>query len=74
MQRLPQRSGLAEAIRYALLAGALTIRPVTLGRKSHLLAGSDGGAGRWATISSLITSAKPNDVESRAWITDVLRG
>jgi len=33
------------------------IRPVTLGRKNHLFAGSDGGAERWATVCSLITSA-----------------
>lgn len=43
---------------------------MTLGRKSHLLAGSDDGAGRWATISSLITTAKPNDVESQPGIAD----
>ncbi len=89
--RLPQRSGLAEAIRYALTRwpalcrfledGRIdldtntverAIRPVTLGRKNHLFAGSDGGADRWATISTLITTAKLNDVEPQAWLTDVL--
>lgn len=49
------------------------IRPVTLGRKNHLFAGSDGGAERWATISSLITTAKLNDVEPQTWLTDVLQ-
>jgi transposase len=39
------------------------IRPVALGRKNHLFAGSDGGAERWATVCSLIASAKLNDVE-----------
>lgn len=39
------------------------IRPVTLGRKNYLFAGSDGGAQRWATVCSLITSAKLNEVE-----------
>ena len=91
LPRLPQRSGLAEAIRYALTRwlalcrfledGRIdldtntverAIRPVTLGRKNHLFAGSDGGADRWATISTLITTAKLNDVEPRAWLTDVL--
>lgn len=49
------------------------IRPVTLGRKNHLFAGSERGAERWATISSLITTAKLNDVEPQAWITDILQ-
>jgi transposase len=48
------------------------IRPVTLGRKNHLFAGSDGGAARWATICSLITTAKLNDVEPFAYLRDVL--
>src|SRR5215211_3858648 len=42
------------------------IRPVALGRKNHLFAGSDGGADRWATVCSLITTAKLNDVEPLA--------
>jgi hypothetical protein len=37
------------------------IRPIALGRKNHLFAGSDGGADRWAIVCSLITSAKLND-------------
>ena len=92
LPRLPQRSGLAEAIRYALARwpalcrfldnGRIdldtntverAIRPVTLGRKNHLFAGSDGGADRWATLATLITTAKLNDVEPQAWITDVLQ-
>jgi hypothetical protein len=48
------------------------IRPVALGRKNHLFAGSDGGAQRWATVASLITTAKLNDVEPLAYLTDVL--
>jgi transposase len=43
------------------------IRPVTLGRKNHLFAGSDGGADRWATVCSLITTAKLNNVEPFAY-------
>jgi transposase len=49
------------------------IRPVTLGRKNHLFAGSDGGANRWATVCSLITTAKLNNVEPFAYLTDVLQ-
>jgi hypothetical protein len=48
------------------------IRPVTLGRKNHLFAGSDGGAERWATVCSLITTAKLNNVEPFAYLKDVL--
>jgi transposase-like protein len=48
------------------------IRPVALGRKNHLFAGSDGGAARWATICSLITTAKLNSVEPFAYLRDVL--
>jgi transposase len=48
------------------------IRPVALGRKNHLFAGSDVGAARWATICSLITTAKLNNVEPFAYLRDVL--
>jgi hypothetical protein len=43
------------------------IRPITLGRKNHLFAGSDGGGARWATVCSFITTAKLNDVEPFAY-------
>jgi transposase len=33
------------------------IRPVALGRKNHLFAGSDGGGDRWAIVCSLIETA-----------------
>lgn len=48
------------------------IRPVTLGRKNHLFAGSEGGAVRWATIATLINTAKLNAVDPNAWLSDVL--
>jgi transposase len=48
------------------------IRPVALGRKNHLFAGSDGGGARWATICSLIETCKLNDVEPYAYLKDVL--
>lgn len=48
------------------------IRPVALGRKNHLFAGSDGGGHRWAVICSLIETAKLNSVEPYAWLSDVL--
>jgi hypothetical protein len=49
------------------------IRPVTLGRKNHLFAGSDGGGARWATVSSLIQTCKLNGVEPYAYLSDVVR-
>jgi hypothetical protein len=48
------------------------IRPVALGRKNHLFAGSDRGAVRWAMLCSLIATAKLNGVEPYAYLKDVL--
>jgi transposase len=48
------------------------IRPIALGRKNHLFAGSDGGAARWATVASLLATAKLNSVEPFAYLKDVL--
>jgi hypothetical protein len=48
------------------------IRPVALGRKNHLFAGSGGGADRWAIVASLLATAKLNDVEPYAYLRDVL--
>jgi transposase len=48
------------------------IRPVALGRKNHLFAGSDGGGRRWAVLCSLIETCKLNDVEPYAYLHDVL--
>jgi len=48
------------------------IRPVALGRKNHLFAGSDGGGKRWAIVCSLTETAKLNDIEPYAYLRDVL--
>jgi transposase len=91
LRRVPSRSKLAEAIRYALgrweaLCVYLddgrvemdtntverTIRPIALNRKNALFAGSEGGGRRWAIISSLLETAKLNDVEPYAYTSDVL--
>ena len=88
---IPPRSGLADAIRYALTRWSAlcsflddgrieldtntverAIRPVALGRKNHLFAGSDGGGARWATVCSLVTTAKLSEVEPFAYLKDVL--
>jgi transposase len=47
-------------------------RVIALGRKNHLFAGSNGGGIRWATVCSLIATAKLNDVEPFAYLKDVL--
>ena len=48
------------------------IRPIALGRKNALFAGSDGGARHWAIVASLVATARLNGVEPLAWLTDVL--
>nr|WP_295113304.1 IS66 family transposase [uncultured Caulobacter sp.] len=48
------------------------IRPLALTRKNALFAGSDGGAEHWAILASLIETAKLNDIDPQAYITDVI--
>jgi hypothetical protein len=48
------------------------MRPVALGRKNALFAGSDSGGRHWATIATLIQTTKLNGVDPMAWLTEVL--
>ncbi|MEQ1653639.1 MAG: IS66 family transposase [Hyphomicrobium sp.] len=48
------------------------IRPVALGRKNWLFAGSDSGGERAAVFYTLIRSAKLNGLEPEAYLRDVL--
>jgi transposase len=48
------------------------IRPVALGRKNFLFAGSHKGAERLALIYSLMGTCKMNDVNPYEWLKDVL--
>jgi transposase len=48
------------------------IRPIALGRKNALFAGSDRGGEHWATIASLIGTCRLNDVNPHAYLTDAL--
>jgi hypothetical protein len=48
------------------------IRPVALGRKNWLFAGSDAGGDRAAIFYTLIRSAKLNGLEPEAYLRDVL--
>jgi transposase len=48
------------------------IRPIALGRKNHLFAGSDGGGEHWAVIASLIETCKMNNINPETYLVDVL--
>ncbi len=48
------------------------MRPVALGRKNALFAGSDEGAENWAAVASLIETAKLNGVDPQRYLTDLL--
>ncbi len=49
-----------------------SIRPLALTRKNALFAGSDGGAEHWAILASLIETAKLNDIDPQAYLTDII--
>ncbi len=49
-----------------------SIRPVALGRKNYMFAGSHEGAMRAAMMYSFLGTCKINDVEPVAWLKDVL--
>ena len=48
------------------------VKPVALGRRNSLFAGSSEGGETWAVLSTLINSAKLNGVDPLPWLTDVL--
>jgi transposase len=91
LQKIPGRSDLAGAIRYArsrwdalsryLDDGRLelsnnaaenAIRPVALGRKNWLFAGSDSGGERAALFYTLVRTATLNGIEPEAYLRDVI--
>ncbi len=49
-----------------------SIRPIALGRKNYLFAGSHEGAERAAMVYSFFGTCKKNQVEPYAWLSDVL--
>jgi hypothetical protein len=53
-------------------AAERALRGFALGRKSWLFAGSERGAERAAAMTTLIMTAKLNDVDPLAWLADVL--
>lgn len=91
LTRIPGKSDLAKAFRYALNRwssftlfledGRVAIdnnpaeramRPVGIGRKNWLFAGSDTGGETLARAMTLIESAKMNDLDPQAYLADVL--
>ena len=53
-------------------AAERSIRPIALGRKNYLFAGSDAGGRRAALMYTLIETCKMNNVNPEAWLTDVI--
>ena len=48
------------------------IRPIAIGRKNWLFAGSETAGQRAAAIMGLLATAKANGIEPHAWLTDTL--
>ena len=53
-------------------AAERAIRPLALGRKNYLFAGSDEGGRRAAIMYTLIETARLNDIDPEAWLADVI--
>ncbi len=49
-----------------------TMRPIALGRRNSLFAGSQRGARNWAILASLLNTCRLNGVDPLTWLTDVL--
>ena len=50
-----------------------SVRGIAVGRKNYMFAGSDSGGKRAAAIYTLIETAKLNNINPQAWLTDVLK-
>jgi len=53
-------------------AAERAIRPLALGRKNWLFAGSDSGGERAAVMYTLIETAKLNGIDPEAWLRDII--
>ncbi|MDQ2765024.1 MAG: IS66 family transposase [Pseudomonadota bacterium] len=49
-----------------------SIRPIPLGRKNALFAGSREGGERWAILASLVNTAKLHDIDPQTYLADAL--
>jgi hypothetical protein len=50
------------------------LRGIAVGRHNWTFAGSDEGGRRTAAIYTLIETARLNDIDPQAWLTDLLSG
>ena len=66
-----RKSGVADTIPFNN-AAERAMRPLALGRKNYLFAGSDEGGRRAAIIYTSIETARLNDVDPEAWLGDVI--
>ena len=53
-------------------AAERAIRPLALGRKNYLFAGSDAGGRRAAILYTLIETCRLNDIDPEAWLADAI--
>lgn len=53
-------------------AAEQALRGFALGRKAWLFVGSDRGADRAAVMTTLIMTARLNNIDLKAWLADVL--
>ncbi len=53
-------------------AAERALRGIAVGRRNWTFAGSDEGGRRAAAIYTLVETAKLNDIDPQAWLTDVL--
>ena len=51
-----------------------TVKPVAIGRKNYLFAGSQDGGKSVDILHNLIETENLNDIDPQTWLTDVLRG
>ena len=54
-------------------AAERALRGLAVGRRAWMFAGSDRGAERAAVMLTLITTARLNDLDPKAWLADVFR-
>jgi transposase len=53
-------------------AAERAMRPIALGRKNYLFAGSDTGGVRAATMYTIIETAKLNGINPEAYLRDII--
>jgi hypothetical protein len=49
-----------------------SMRPIAMGRRNSLFSGSEGGAESWAILASLVNTAKLHELDTQAYLADVL--